>query len=70
MPPSHTRASRSALVLVIGTVFVDLVGFAIVLPLLPSYGSRYTRSDLAIGILVASYSFVQLLLAPWYVQKI
>ena len=54
------------MVLVIGTVFVDLVGFAIVLPLLPSYGARYTRSDLAIGILVASYSLVQLLLAPWW----
>jgi MFS family permease len=51
---------------VIGTVFVDLVGFAIVLPLLPSYGSRYGGSDFAIGVLVASYSLVQLLLAPWW----
>jgi len=66
MTPSPTRVSRSVLVLIIGTVFVDLVGFAMVLPLLPSYGARYIRSDLAIGILVAVYSFVQLLLAPWW----
>ncbi len=65
MPPS-TPVSKSVLALVIGTVFVDLVGFAMVLPLLPSYGARYTRSDLAIGVLVASYSLVQLLLAPWW----
>lgn len=58
--------SRSVKALVIGTVFVDLVGFAIVLPLLPSYGSRYGGSDFAIGVLVASYSLVQLLLAPWW----
>jgi DHA1 family tetracycline resistance protein-like MFS transporter len=58
--------SRSVKALVIGTVFVDLVGFAIVLPLLPSYGARYGGSDFAIGVLVASYSLVQLLLAPWW----
>lgn len=58
--------SRSVTALVIGTVFIDLVGFAIVLPLLPSYGSRFGASDLAIGVLVASYSLVQLLLAPWW----
>ena len=58
--------SRSVKALVIGTVFLDLVGFAIVLPLLPSYGARYGGSDFAIGVLVASYSLVQLLLAPWW----
>jgi MFS family permease len=52
--------------LIIATVFVDLVGFAIVLPLLPSYGARHGGSDFAIGILVASYSLVQLLVAPWW----
>ncbi len=58
--------SRSVKALVIGTVFLDLVGFAIVLPLLPSHGARYGGSDFAIGVLVASYSLVQLLLAPWW----
>ena len=66
MPFVSTSMSRSVKALVIGTVFVDLVGFAIVLPLLPSYGSRYGGSDFAIGVLVASYSLVQLLVAPWW----
>jgi DHA1 family tetracycline resistance protein-like MFS transporter len=66
MPFVSTSMSRSVKALVIGTVFIDLVGFAIVLPLLPSYGSKYGGSDFAIGVLVASYSLVQLLLAPWW----
>jgi multidrug resistance protein len=61
-----TPAQRSALRLVLLTVFVDLVGFAIVLPLLPSYGAKYGASDAAIGALVASYSLMQLLFAPWW----
>ncbi len=61
-PAGHRRAMR----LVLLTVFIDLIGFAIVLPLLPSYGARYGASDAAVGILVASYSLMQLLLAPWW----
>jgi len=66
MKATTSELRPSAQFLIITTVFVDLVGFAIVLPLLPSYGSRFGESDLAIGFLVASYSLVQLLLAPWW----
>ena len=46
------------------TVFVDLVGFGIVLPLLPLYADRFGASGTQVGILVLSYSAAQLLLAP------
>lgn len=46
------------------TVFVDLVGFGIVLPLLPLYADRFGASGTEIGVLVLSYSAAQLLLAP------
>jgi MFS transporter, DHA1 family, tetracycline resistance protein len=46
------------------TVFIDLVGFGIVLPLLPIYADRFGASGLAIGVLVLSYSAAQLLLGP------
>lgn len=46
------------------TVFVDLVGFGIVLPLLPFYADRFGASGLQIGVLVFSYSAAQLLFAP------
>lgn len=58
------RRGRSPIPIVIGTVFVDIVGFAMVLPLLPSYAARFGSTPTAIGILVASYSALQLLLAP------
>ncbi len=45
-------------------VFVDLVGFGIVLPLLPFYADRFGASGVVIGFLVLSYSAAQLLLAP------
>lgn len=46
------------------TVFVDLVGFGIVLPLLPFYADRFGASGLEVGWLVAVYSLAQLVFAP------
>ncbi len=43
---------------------MDLVGFGIVLPLLPIYADRFGASGTQIGILVLSYSAAQLLFAP------
>ena len=46
------------------TVALDLVGFGIVLPILPLYAQRYGASPAMIGALVASFSFAQLVCAP------
>jgi multidrug resistance protein len=46
------------------TVFVDMVGFAMVLPLLPFYAKDFGASPTDIGFLVAAYSVAQLLSAP------
>ncbi|MFO1460366.1 MAG: MFS transporter [Verrucomicrobiota bacterium] len=46
------------------TVFVDLIGFGIVLPLLPTYGESFGASGLTIGALMASYSAMQFLFSP------
>jgi MFS family permease len=48
------------------TVFIDLIGFGIVLPLLPGYAASLGVSDTAIGALVASFSLMQFLLAHWW----
>ena len=47
-----------------GTVAVDLVGFGIVVPLLPLYARRLGAGPEAIGLLLAAYSAAQLLCAP------
>jgi len=56
-----TRVRMSILFL---TVFVDLIGFGIILPLLPFYADRFGASGTVIGGLVVSYSLAQLLFAP------
>ncbi|MBU1226503.1 MAG: MFS transporter [Actinobacteria bacterium] len=45
-------------------VAVDLLGFGIILPLLPLYAERFGAGPLAIGLLFASYSLAQMVFAP------
>lgn len=46
------------------TVLIDLIGFGIVLPLLPFYARRYGASELEIGLLYSVYSLMQFLFGP------
>jgi len=57
---------RSPLVVIFTTVFIDLVGFGIVIPVLPFYaeGSRFGATPRTVGLLFASYSVMQLIFAP------
>jgi MFS transporter, DHA1 family, tetracycline resistance protein len=45
-------------------VFIDLVGFGLVIPLLPFYAVRFAASPQEVTALVAIYSLMQLLTAP------
>ena len=45
-------------------VFVDLVGFGLVIPLLPFYAERFTASPLAMTALFATFSLMSFLTAP------
>lgn len=57
---------KPSLLVIFLTVFIDLVGFGIVLPLLPLYGEHYGATGWQIGLLMASYSVMQFLFAPWW----
>jgi DHA1 family tetracycline resistance protein-like MFS transporter len=46
------------------TIFVNLVGFGIIIPLLPFYAETFGASPLVIGMLFASFSLSQLIAAP------
>ena len=54
----------SPLGIVFTTVVIDLVGFGMVLPILPLWAERFDASPTQIGLLTASYAVVQLLFAP------
>jgi MFS transporter, DHA1 family, tetracycline resistance protein len=45
-------------------VALDLVGFGIILPILPLYAERFGASPATVGLLVASFSVAQLVFSP------
>ena len=54
---------RSLIVLFL-TVFVSLIGFGIIIPLLPFYAQTFGASPTTIGLLFASFSVAQFIAAP------
>ena len=58
--------SRSPLIVILTTVFIDLVGFGIVIPVLPFYaeGTTFNATPRTVGLLFASYSIMQLIFSP------
>jgi DHA1 family tetracycline resistance protein-like MFS transporter len=55
---------RKRLLTVFVIVFVDLLGFGLILPLLPYYADNYGASPFVVGLLAASYAAAQLIGAP------
>ena len=57
---------RSPLIVIFTTVFIDLVGFGIVIPVLPFYaeGTTFNATPRTVGLLFASYSIMQLIFSP------
>src|SRR6266576_2054163 len=57
---------RSPLIVIFTTVFIDLVGFGIVIPVLPYYtvGTSFNGTPRMVGLLFASYSVMQLIFSP------
>jgi len=55
---------RGSLATLFAIVFIDLMGFGIVIPLLPLYGERYHPSALAMGMLLSAFSATQFAAAP------
>lgn len=58
------RGGLTPLSIVIGTVLIDLIGFGIVLPLLPLWAEKFGASPAQIGALAATYALAQVIAAP------
>jgi len=56
--------SVASLLIIFLTIFVNLVGFGIIIPLLPFYAETFGASPVVIGLLFAAYSVCQLIAAP------
>jgi MFS transporter, DHA1 family, tetracycline resistance protein len=55
---------NSRLLIIFFIVFVDMLGFSLILPLLPYYAESYGATAAVIGLLVAAYAAAQLVGAP------
>jgi MFS family permease len=74
VPPAPAASNRSALLIVFLVVFIDLLGFGIVLPLLPLFGEGYVEQlvpggkeragGAVLGLLMASFSAMQFIFSP------
>ena len=54
------RLVTRPLLIIFLTIFVNLVGFGIIIPLLPFYAETFGASPLVIGLLFAVFSLCQL----------
>jgi DHA1 family tetracycline resistance protein-like MFS transporter len=55
---------KHRLLTIFAVVFIDLLGFGLILPLLPYYAETFDASETVIGLLVAAYAAAQFIGAP------
>jgi multidrug resistance protein len=58
------KGGRSPLAVIFVTVLLDLLGFGMVIPILPLYAEKMHASDVETGLLLAIYSVMQLFFSP------
>jgi DHA1 family tetracycline resistance protein-like MFS transporter len=56
--------NRKLLTSILLVVFIDLLGFSLILPLLPYYAETFNASEFVTGLLIAVYALMQLIGAP------
>lgn len=60
------KKARAALGLIFLTVFIDLIGFGIIIPVLPTYAQQLHADEWTVGWLIASYSIMQFICTPFW----
>jgi DHA1 family tetracycline resistance protein-like MFS transporter len=62
--PDSAPAPRGAMLTIFLIVLSDLLGFGVIIPLLPFWARKYDASDFQVGLLFSVYSVCQLIAAP------
>ena len=62
----HAGMKKSPLAVIFLTVFLDLVGFGIIIPLSPYLAREFGASAFEVGMLMAVYSAMQFLFSPFW----
>ncbi len=64
MEQTATTKNRSPLIVIFTTVFIDLIGFGMIIPLVGIYGRHYGASSLQLAVLGSIYSVMQFFFSP------
>ena len=56
--------NKPSILVIFLTVFIDLIGFGIIVPLIPSYSEHFGAHGIVIGLIFASFSAMQFIFAP------
>ncbi|MDZ4833703.1 MAG: MFS transporter [Candidatus Melainabacteria bacterium] len=60
------KPDKKSLLLIGLTVFIDLIGFGLIIPAMPTYAQQFHADDFTIGLLIAIYSLMQFLFMPFW----
>jgi DHA1 family tetracycline resistance protein-like MFS transporter len=63
---NETSLERKTVAIVFLTVFLDLIGFGILIPIQPFFALSFGASPSVITLLSASYSLMQFIFVPWW----
>ena len=66
LPSRDSAPGRSPLTVIFLTVFIDLIGFGIILPLGPYLALQHHASAMQVGLLMSVYSAAQFLFSPFW----
>jgi len=61
--PTQSKGLPPIFVIVL-TVFIDITGYGMIIPLLPFYADEFQAGPAALGILIASFAIMQFLFSP------
>ncbi len=61
---AHNRLGVSPNFVIVMTTFIDMIGFGMVIPLLPFHPDTVSAGALALGVLVGSFSLMQFVFSP------
>ena len=54
----------SPIFVIVLTVFIDITGYGIIIPLLPYYASEFDAGPAVLGVLIASFAIMQFFFSP------
>jgi MFS family permease len=63
---TEKKSGKLSLLLIFFTVFIDLIGFGIIIPLLPTFAEKFGAGGFEVGLLLMSYSLMQFIFTPFW----